>query len=780
LTVKDFAGREKELETLGKYMADAKAGRATYVFISGESGMGKSRLAEEFTAGLGKDAHALAHKNTPGERSVPFAALREVLEQCKKHKVGDGGELRKLLDIMDAKSKGKGDLKKERDALQSGVLAFLKEASKSKPLVISLGEVQWLDESSVAILQRMVGELKKSRLLFIGTYCPDELEDSSGNALPFTEALASMLVEGLVAMMPLERLSEEQTGNLVALRAGLKGPDPKLTRLVFAESEGLPLFTIEIVDSLLESGALDAKKMGGGRGFDETKFKMPKGVKEAIGQRLEALNPEVREILSCASVLGNEFQAKVLQRTLNVPAVVVSTALAELVSRKLIFEVTGAAEETYRFSHTKVQQVAYSQLGKSAWAIHDKAAKAILSIYPDIPEWVAYELVSHFSSAGECEQTAKYARKAAAFATNSHAIEEALRYYKIALDSLSKAQPSRGRDRAEAETLVELAGVQYSAGDWANALDNYNKAFAVSEKAVDSALMMRACIGLGDLLVFKGDYEPAKVNFTRVLDLAEGREDESAMARALKGLGYIDWRHGRLDSAEHMYTRAYEIAKRLGEDSLLGVITLERGNVRSAKGDLKGAEGCYREAIIFLERSGDTFNLSRAYNNLGDIFLQRREWDAAISNFEMCSSMARSTGNQDMLGWSLFNLGEALAKKGELGKAEEACGEALDILTKLDDKVGIAGIHKNLGIIQSLKRDWEKADMHFAESVRRDMELNTPETLAGTHIEWGLALKLKGDDAGAQKKFEKALELAEGIDAKESVRRAKEALESVK
>jgi len=780
LAANDFAGRDKELEILGNYLKDAIAGRATFVFISGEAGMGKSRLAEEFAKGLGKSAHVLRHKNTPGERSVPFAALSEILAQCKKLGVGDGVKLRKLLDLIDAKSRGKGELKKEREMLQAGVLGYFNSASKAAPIVMSLGEVQWLDESSVAMLQRMVGELRKSRLLFIGTYCPDELEDDSGNALPLTEALASMLVEGLVAMMPLDRLNEEQTGVLVARRAGLKKPDQKLTHMVYAESEGLPLFTIEIVDSLLESGALDPKKKKGGGIPDASKLRMPKGVKEAIGQRLDALQPDARDVLLTASALGNEFRARVLQRTMSVPKLVVSSALAELVSRKLIFEVTGAEDETYRFAHSKVHQVAYGMLGKSASGIHAKAAKALLSIYPDVTEWATYELVPQFTSSGDHEQAAKYARKAAEFATNSHAIEEAMRFYKLALDSLSKAKPSDGRDLAQAGTLLEMAEVQYSSGEWDAALGSYRKSLALGEKCEDTASMVKASNGLGEVLRFRGDYDEARKHFGRVLELAGGSEDEAAVAMALKGMGYIEWRLGRFDEAEAHYSKAYEMALRLNDRGLLGIVTLERGNVRTSRGDLGGAEKGYRESIVFTQDGGDMFTLARAYNNLGDIFLQRRDWDSAISNFEMCSGIARSIGNHDMLGWSMFNLGEALAKKGELAKAEAACGEALEILTRLNDKTGIAGIHKNLGIIRSLRGDWKKSMESFSVSAAMEEEMNTPHALAETYIEWGESLVLKKDFAGGREKLKRALELAEKIEAKEIARRARKSLESLK
>jgi tetratricopeptide (TPR) repeat protein len=174
------------------------------------------------------------------------------------------------------------------------------------------------------------------------------------------------------------------------------------------------------------------------------------------------------------------------------------------------------------------------------------------------------------------------------------------------------------------------------------------------------------------------------------------------------------------------------------------------------------------------------FNLARAYNNLGDVALQRRDWDSAVSNFEMCAGIARSIGNQDMLGWALFNLGEALARKGELDRAESACEEAMDILRRVDDQTGISGIHKNLGIIRSLKGDWKGADAAFAESARMSEAMDTPHALAEVYIEWGEALAKNRKDANAGRiKLKRALELAMSIDARELAKRARKSLEAL-
>ncbi len=777
---KDFIGRERELNVLGEYFVSATAGRATYVFISGEAGMGKSRLADEFAAGLGKRAHVLSHRNTQAERSVPFAALKAILGQCKKAGLGDAKLLSGLLDKLNEKSGTRGDRKKETELMQAGVIAYLDGAAKKRPLIISLGEVQWLDASSVSMVQKMIRDHRKSRLLFIGTYCPDELEDSAGNALPFTEAIATLLIEGLVAMIPLERLSMEETGRLVARRAGLRGEVPKLTALVHGESEGLPLFTIELVDALLESGEISPDRKDWAAKFDASKVRVPKGIRDTIGQRLDALGPGERDILSAASVLGSEFRAGVLAKALGKKHKSLAPALSELVSRKLVGEMTEADEETYRFVHSKIQQVAYASQGKSAPSVHAKAAKAILALHPDVPAWAASELASHFSKAGDHGRAAEFARKAAVYASNALATEEAVRFNGMAVASLSKVPPSKSRDARQAEALAEMAWGQYSTGDWSAALAGFRKAMKLAKGAGASSVMTNAANGLGEVLRFQGDYVEAAKGFNAALEIAEAAGNKAVTATALKGLGYIDWRLGQFDAAEKRYARAYDLAKEVGDSTMLGIITLERGNVSTSRGDLAGAEKGYRESIALTEQNGDMFTLARAYNNLGDVALQRADWDSAISDFEMCAGIARSIGNHDMLGWALFNLGEALARKGDLDRAEEACSESMEILLRISDKTGIAGIHKNLGIIRSMRGEWKKAEASFAESARMSEEMDTPHALAEVYLEWGDALaRRKGDAAAAREKLGRALKLAEDIEAKELAKRARKALESV-
>lgn len=775
----DFVGRERELGVLNGHLESAHNGVATYVFISGEAGMGKARLVDEFISRLGKEVAVLGHRNVPKDRTVPFSALSAILRQCGKRRELCSESLETLLETMDSRSRGAGDLKRERDKLQAGIFEFFKRSSECRPIVIYLGDAQWLDESSVVMFQAMVRGLKKSRTLLIGTYSPDELEDAAGNPLPFTEALASMLIEGLVAMLPLEKLSQEETGRLAALRAGLRRPDAELTKMVFNESEGLPLLAMEIVDALVESGALRLGKSRKAGKLDMTGIKVPKGIGGTVKQRLDALPDAESRVLDVAAVLGASFEAELLRKTLGGPRRVADSALAGLVSRKLIYEVTGAKVETYRFVHAKVQQIAYDALGKGARKeLHSKAASALLKLNPDVPEVVAYELCGHLAAADRHPEAAKYARISANYAANSHALEEALRYFMMAEAALAKLPKSKERGLAEAEVLMEAAAVQYSAGEWEAALERYARAADLGKKSNDVPIFISAINGIGDILRFKGDYERARASFERVISAVEKHRDERAKAVALKGIGYIDWRLGDFDSAEKRYADAHAIAKRLGDDSLLGAVALERGNVSTSRGDLAAAERGYLDAIKYAERLKDFFNLARAYNNLGDICLQRREWEGAISNFEMCAGIARSIGNHDILAWSLFNLGEALAKKGELDRAQSACEESLTMLAKLDDRTGIAGIYKNLGTINAKRGNWKKAAEFFAKSAKMEIEMNTPHALAETYIEWGDALRERGDSDGARAKLTEALEIARKIEARELEKKARTSLKA--
>ena len=196
-------------------------------------------------------------------------------------------------------------------------------------------------------------------------------------------------------------------------------------------------------------------------------------------------------------------------------------------------------------------------------------------------------------------------------------------------------------------------------------------------------------------------------------------------------------------------------------------------------GDLERSEDEYKKCIALLERGRDYQQLSRAYNNLGDVYMQREEWDEAMEMFQNCNKYASMLNHQMMIAWSLFNSGEALSKMGNPDKSLDKCKKALELLEKLDDLVGLNAVHRNLGLAYSLKRDWDSAEGHFKESEKILARINSPFNQAHLKLEWGMMNKQKGDKQRAKEMFSEASKIFESIGAKVYLDRADMALKTL-
>ncbi|MCK4266775.1 MAG: tetratricopeptide repeat protein, partial [Thermoplasmata archaeon] len=250
-------------------------------------------------------------------------------------------------------------------------------------------------------------------------------------------------------------------------------------------------------------------------------------------------------------------------------------------------------------------------------------------------------------------------------------------------------------------------------------------------------------------------------------------------AVAHRGLGYVHWREGLFDKAIQHYKKCIVSAKKTGDKRILGEINIEMGNATSGKGDLSGAAEHYKEAIRLLEATEHYSELSRAYNNLGDISLQRQEWDEAIQYFQKCGKAAEKIGYKNMLAWALFNMAEAQAKKGELVPALEKTEKAVIMLRKLGDQNGLSGAEKNLGIIYRFMKDWDRSREHFEIAVRLQEEMNNPQPLAETYIEYGAMNVDKGDPDRARSLMQKAIDISVQIQAKEFEKRARKLMKRI-
>ena len=309
--------------------------------------------------------------------------------------------------------------------------------------------------------------------------------------------------------------------------------------------------------------------------------------------------------------------------------------------------------------------------------------------------------------------------------STTFAAEEALKFYKRSLDNLEKAPETPENLDNKAETLLLLSEILYILGRWDTAISHLEKVMDMGPKKAGPTRVAEAQRKAGNLWALKGDIDKTFESYTKALNLSKELKDREGMADSERGLGYAHWRRGNITEAETHYNAAFKALEGSNDEDLLAKTYLESGNVYNDKGDLNRSVELYMQAIRVFRKVHDIYQEARGYNNLGDVCIKRRDWKKGIKYFEKCAALAESINDLHMQGWALFNAAECQAKGGSLDEADASCTKALDMLSRIDDKIGIAYVFCNYGIIFRFKKEWAKSTKYFKFSLNIVKNLRT-------------------------------------------------------
>lgn len=775
-----FVDRKDELKRLDSYLADASEGNPTFIFISGEAGVGKAFLVEHFL-NLNKENMAIfSYGATAEQRAVPYHAFAVFMERFSKMEDKDIGEiaaarLTKLRGMLGTEVSIVGDVAKEREVLFETFGQFFQSVSKERTIALFIDNLQWCDEGSILLIQHLAQQLEGCQLLLIATYRPEELDDTEETVHPITGLMATLMMQDRLNAFLLERFGEPETAQMLAAILGSDAPD-NFVSFIHEKTEGSPIYIVELVGSILEQGIIDTSKPHWDE-FDPESVRTPGGVKDIISRRLDHIDDDIHDILRIASVLGSFFSISDLCQFTECSESDLSKSMSEMIERKIVYEVLDSAKETYSFDHSKIRDVLYESLEpERKKELHRKIGEMLEA--RNRPLDFAYSMARHFYEAGDIMRGYRYTRLSGDLALGSHAPGEAYAHYMNALDLLqgSEFESELAKDRVE--LLTQIGDIGYRLGDWEKAISSLEEALSLARVLSDDRLIVNSLVALGDIIRFQASDNPRSLKiFGEALEIAEKAGFDDKIAEAHRGLGYVRWREGEFDKAARHYEVMIASAEKTGDRKMLGSAHVDMGNLFSSKGELSEAITQYEAAIKILEEEKSFFELARANNNIGDVFLQTKNWDKAIENFTKCGEIAEEVGLKDMMAWSLFNTAEALAKKGELDLALENCERAKIILIKMDDKVGLQGVEKNMAIIYRFMKDWDKAETHFEIAVKMAEELNYPHANAEVLIEEGQMFIDKGDKVKAKKSLDKAIAITKKIEAREMEARARKVME---
>ncbi|MEJ8823825.1 AAA family ATPase [Variovorax humicola] len=568
-----FVGRRQEIAQLAKALEGARLGRGQIVLLAGSGGMGKTRLAQEMAARAEQDGVPVLWGRCLEEPGAPpYWPWRQLIRSYLRGS-GDprpvetlGAGLADIASIVPEvgeafalKPSGAGaqtvDTAQSRFQLFDAVAGFWRRAARRVSLVLIFEDLHWADATSLRLFAFLAAELEDSALLLIGTYRDTELSRQH----PLFDTLGELARSPMFRRIELAGLSDRETEEFIAAATG-ESASAHLASAIHARTEGHPLFLEETMRFMTETRAPNAR----GGSMDEVLQKIPTGVREVIGKRLNRLTVSASRLLSIAACIGRVFELELLaELDTDKSEDEVLVALEEALAVRLIEPVPQTQQ--FRFSHALIRECIYDEmLGLRRARLHLRIAEMLEARFGSDNPTVLPQLAYHFSEAGPgaAVKALAYAQHSAQHAAQLLAFEEAVRLYRLALHL---QQQHFGKDVPQrCALLLKLAEVEVLLGAGEPARLAYQEAADLARAQGLVALFAQAAVGFEVSNVASA--RSGELSVDLLLEaIALHRTDDPLRVELLAHLCRAYVYCNRADDAKEAHRRAVALARRIGD-----------------------------------------------------------------------------------------------------------------------------------------------------------------------------------------------------------------------
>ena len=592
-----YVGREGEREALRDLFQRVASGERQIGLISGEAGIGKTRLATFASVEAHREGAVVLYGRCEDGLAVPFGpwvdALRHWVlaagdDAIRDHVTAHGGELRRLLPellrrLPDAPAPTDSDPETERYLLFGAVRGLLEQVAGEQPLVVVLDDLHWADKASLLLLRHLAAQGTLAGTLILATYRSSELDRSH----PLAGVLADLRRADAVARIDLSGLDDAEVLELMQGVAGheLDASGVALAGEIVRETDGNPFFVTELLRHLRESGEIVHDERGRWHlAKSLAELGLPDSVREVVGRRIDRLDPDAVGVLRAAAVIGQEFDLDLLAQVTERSEDALLDLLEAAVEASVVAE-AGERAGRFSFAHALVSHTLYDGLTRARRArMHRRVGEALERLHGSDPDDHIAELAHHWGLAAEATDPGKaieYARRAGERALARLAPDEARGWFQRALDArplqdpalrcellidLGEAQRQSGQ-RAYRRTLIEASQLAISLNDGGRAAravlaNNRGRTSAFGSVDVERVELLEAAVGrvtgtdhatrarllslLALELVFDPDYDHRRSLSDEALSLARRSGEQRALAQVLRDRAYTIWAPGSL------------------------------------------------------------------------------------------------------------------------------------------------------------------------------------------------------------------------------------------
>jgi tetratricopeptide (TPR) repeat protein len=593
------------------------------------------------------------------------------------------------------------------------VVAYLRLASASRPIVVVLDDMQWADTASWDLLEHVVASLERDRILVALTVRTEDAERA------VVERMRRLSRDERYSEIPLKRLTEREVAVWLDHVFAHQDIDPAILPLLQRYSEGNPFLTTQILRTLLDDKLI---QFNAGRWELRSRgdIQLPAAVAGLLERRLEKLSPDTRRILATAAVIGRVFDIDLACAAGAGSEDELLDAIDEATAHAVL-EPVGTGGSAYSFTHSLlVNAVAASVNARRLSRIHERVAQALEE---HAPSRLA-EIAVHYDRAGNAEKTYTFALAAGRAATALYAHSEARTFFGMAANSRGVDEDQRAAAMFQLAEVAETEGAPNEADRLCEEiLEDLGERASAAQYLPLRRMRERVRSLLGRPLP-----ETIKACQSLLLEAiaAGNREEEAAL------LGMIAQAHtrlGNLTEAETVARQAAEAARLTGESRTLADALIRLGTTIRESGPAEALD-CYRQALELYNRLDDRIGQARCAVNMGTLHAAADDSAEAERCFMRALDGARSAHATDLAGMSCINLGVLYLKRGRTELASERFEEALKAFSSTQGPFRLFTL-LNLAHLARENGHWDRAAELYTEVIALAVHTGQPDVELG-------------------------------------------------
>jgi class 3 adenylate cyclase/predicted ATPase len=557
-----LVGRAREIALLLQRWDLAQDGIGQVVLLSGEPGVGKSRILQELREELGeRAANVLRYQCSAFYANTAFYPVTDNIERAlhftreeaagakldKLEALMVGGNARPLLDVQlvapilsiptDGRYQPLGMTpQRQKEETIRAMVDLLEAASRQQPTLMLFEDVHWADPSTLEALDLLIDRLKGFPLLLVITHRP-ELEPKWAK-------------HPHVAALTLSRLSRAQSASLALRLAGKRLP-PDLLEQIVAKTDGVPLYLEELTKAVLESDVLTDAGDHYEHSGSLASMSIPATLRDSLMARLDRLNP-VKEIAQVGAALGREFSYEMLRALAPLPPTELDDALQRLTGSGLVFRYGTPPDAIYTFKHALVQDAAYDSLLKSTRKqLHSNIARALEERFPATRDAKPELLAHHYTEAGQGEKAVPCWYQAGRKAVERSANIEAISHLTKGLEVLSTLAdtPEHLQQELLLQTLLGNALMAIKGYGAPEVGRTFDRARELCERIGDTPQLFPVLRGLWMFYLVRSDLQTAREMGEQLLQLAQRVQQPAFLLEAHRALGMTRFFLGEFPTA---------------------------------------------------------------------------------------------------------------------------------------------------------------------------------------------------------------------------------------